>query len=286
MRAQWREATTEDERPSAYSLDAIAEEVLFLLGPLAASGLMIVGPAWWGIAISAALIPVGVLGLVTSPYVPPRRESMTTGNRADWRGPFSRPGFRRLVIVMAAGGFAMSATLILLAGEADRTGQQHVVGLVEAAAGIASVLGALWWGRRSRTWGWPHQMAALLATRLTAVIVCVVHPAIWTVAVTFALTGFVVAPTYVVAYAGSDHETDPQHHTEASTWVTSLNNIGISLGTASAGWLYIHTSPRSTFVAIGVLLAAAVIYPATAPAVGPGSAWGPTSRDRDAPPRG
>lgn len=253
MRAQWRQATHERDRATAYSVDAVAEEGLFLAGPLAASGFLVAGPAWWGVVTAAALIPIGVLGLVASPHAPPA-QAPAAGARPHWLGPFRQPGFRRLVTVVGAAGLVSSASLTLLAGEADRAGRPEVIGVVEAASGVASVLGALWWGRRARRSPWPRQLSALLALRVVPVLACLAHPTMATLAVAIVLTGFAAAPTFVVAYAASDRETDAHQHTEASTWVTSLNNIGVSLGTAAAGWLLAATSLTGALAGIVALL--------------------------------
>ncbi|MCP3422382.1 MFS transporter [Nocardioides pinisoli] len=248
MRAQWREATPDDQREPAYALDAMAEEVLFLVGPLAASVILFVGQAWWGVAATAVLMPIGIAGLVRSPYTPQRQPAMA-GVR-EWMGPFRRSGFRRLMLMMALVGLSASAWLTVLAGLADAQGRASVVGLVEAATGAASVLGALWWGRRSSHLPWPKEVSLLVAAYIPLAAICLMYPSLWTIAVTLSITGLVMAPIYVVAYAASDHETDARHHTEASTWVNSVTNVGTSLGAVAAAWLYTHTGPAAVFVAI------------------------------------
>src|SRR5690606_25514731 len=71
MRAQWREIAPEGPpRRIAYSLDSIAEESLYLVGPLAASVILATGPARYGLLLAAGFVVVGTTGLVTSPYVP------------------------------------------------------------------------------------------------------------------------------------------------------------------------------------------------------------------------
>ncbi|HEY0952788.1 MAG TPA: MFS transporter, partial [Nocardioides sp.] len=65
MRAQWRWFTEgTDLRARAYSVDTVAEEMLYLVGPAIAGGLLAVGPARNGLALVAALAVVGTLGLV------------------------------------------------------------------------------------------------------------------------------------------------------------------------------------------------------------------------------
>ncbi|WP_431869380.1 MFS transporter [Nocardiopsis eucommiae] len=51
----------------AYSLDTVAEELIFLTGPLILGALMRVGPPAAGLTLGALLVVVGTVGLVTSP---------------------------------------------------------------------------------------------------------------------------------------------------------------------------------------------------------------------------
>lgn len=252
MRAQWREATADDQRESAYALDAIAEEVLFLVGPLMASAILFAGQAWWGVAATAFLMPIGIAALVFSSYAPPPREAAT--GRNEWTGPFRSSGFRRLLLMMTLAGVSASAWLTVLAAMADEQGKASVVGIVEAATGGASVLGALWWGRRRARLQWPTEMSLLSALYIPLAVVCLVHPSLLTVAIALAVSGFVMAPTYVVAYAASDRESDARHHTEASTWVNSVTNVGTSVGAVAGAWLFSHSPPEAVFVVILALL--------------------------------
>src|SRR2546421_432476 len=88
MRAQWRAFTCVEQRSVAYSLDAVAEEVIFMLGPVAASGVLTTGAAWRGVLVVAVLIPVGVVGLTLSPAAAvPEGTAARLPGRADRLGP-------------------------------------------------------------------------------------------------------------------------------------------------------------------------------------------------------
>ena len=276
MRAQWREAVAEDRRAVAYSLDAVAEETIFLVGPVAAALALALVPAWWGMIATAVLVPVGVTGLVLSPFVPApslvpaahpaapavARDAATPG-AARRAGPLREGPFRRLLLVMALAGAATGATLTAVAALADRAQQPAAAGLVDAAAGGASVLGGLWWGSRPRSGAWRYQLAALLGARLPLVLGCVLLPRLGPVGLLVALAGLFASPVFVVGFGASDRLTDPRRHTEASTWVTSSHNVGISVGTAATGWVQAGApAPVATafalvaaFGAVGVLAA-------------------------------
>ncbi|GLY29176.1 hypothetical protein Kisp02_25410 [Kineosporia sp. NBRC 101731] len=95
-----------------------------------------------------------------------------------------------------------------------------------------------------------------MAVRLPLVMGCVLLPHLWSVAGFVALSAVVVSPLFVAAFTASDRITAPHEHTEASTWVTSVSNIGSSTGTALAGWGCAEVSVSGTFVLIAVLLVA------------------------------
>ncbi|MGH3631526.1 MAG: MFS transporter, partial [Sciscionella sp.] len=273
MRAQWRELTTPAQRPTAYSLDAVTEEIVFLLGPIAAAGVLATGPAWRGVLVVAALIPVGVIGLARSPAAPPPRPvTEPAAGRADWLGPLRRGPFRRLLTVMALAGVSMSAALTGVAALADAHHQPSATGLVEAGGGVMAILGGLYWGRRQARGQWQRELAGLLLLRAPFMGACVLLPHLWSVGTLVALASVAVSPLYVVAFTTSDQLAPTAQHTEASTWVTALTNTGTSLGTALAGWTFSHGGTAPVFAAITALLAMAALCALT-----------PTSRPRTGP---
>jgi MFS family permease len=263
MRAQWRELTTGGQRSAAYSLDAVAEEVIFFLGPVAAAAVLALGAAWYGVLPVALLIPCGVAGLALSPTAPPPHPRPSAGSGPDPApgpapsGPLRRGAFRRLLVVLALAGLAVSATFTGVAALADQARAPGVTGVAEAAAGLASVLGGLWWGRRRPGAPWRRDLALLLALRAPLMVGGALLPSLWPAAVLVAVASLMVSPVFVVGFTASDQLTDPRHHTEASTWVTAANNIGISVGTALAGWAFARSGAGLVFGGSAVVLLAA-----------------------------
>lgn len=266
MRAQWREATSDHDRRAAYSVDAIAEETVFFLGPLVASGMFLIGPAWHGVGLAAVLIAAGVGGLAASPFAPaPAHSSPSHQAPANALGPLRSAGFRRLLLVMFLAGAAPSAAMTCVAAMSNEAGHPSVTGIVEVAAGMASLLGGWLWGMRRASPRWQSELAALLAVRAPLMMACAALPTLWFVSVLVALTGLVMAPTYIVGFNASDHEAESEHHTEASTWVSALNNIGISVGTGIAGWLFAALGVPVLFSAVAAALVAAAVVAGVAP---------------------
>lgn len=83
----------------------------------------------------------------------------------------------------------------------------------------------------------------------------------WLFAAALAVGGLAISPMYVVAYRTSDNLVDPAEVTEASTWVNTVTNLGMSLGGAAAGFLVSHDGARApgwAGAALALSLAAAI----------------------------
>jgi|GEM_PF-2950581 len=238
MRAQWREIAAEGpQRRVAYSLDSIAEESLYLVGPLAASVVLATGPARLGLFIAAGLIAVGTAGLVTSPYVPvPASDVSVPQTRGVSKGALRQPRLRPLLVVMAMVGAAGAGCFVGVAAIADQAGVPSAVGVIEAAMAVGAIVGGLTWARLRRDPPWTTALALLLLSSAVAQAgAAIAAPSLVFVGVLLIPVGALAAPVFVVAFTGADSLVAPEQRTEASTWVSTALNGGNALGTALAG---------------------------------------------------
>lgn len=249
MRAQWRWFTDGTElRRSAYAVDSVAEESLYLLGPLVAALVLAAGPARWGLVLVAGLAVVGTLGLVASPAARARAE---TPGPLLGLGPVRRPGVPRLLASMACFGAGTALVYTGVAAEADRLGHPGWAGVVEAGIAAGSVTGGLLWARRRR----PLPGVPVLLTALAALVLAAAALPFAAAGVALALGGIAFAPTFVSAYQAADALTPADEHTEASTLVNTAGNLATAIGTAAAGSLV--AAEVSPYLAAAVLVAVA-----------------------------
>lgn len=237
MRAHWRRFTAEGPaRTAAYSLDAVCEEVLYLVGPILAAAVLASGPAWRGLALAGLLVSIGIAGLAFSPVaadpeVVGRQAAPAPGHRV---GALS-PGLARLLAVMALFGATTALLFTGVAARADAVGHPEWAGYVETGLGLASVAGGLAWGRREHRRRWPAQLAALFALIAAAVVLAAAQSSWWVLGAALLGAGVATSPIYATAYLAADAETPPHRRTEVSTWVSTVTNLGNSAGTAAAG---------------------------------------------------
>ncbi|MFB7946098.1 MFS transporter [Kitasatospora phosalacinea] len=242
-RAQWSILATDPElRRRAYSLDTVAEELLYVTGPLLAGLLAATGRPALGILLSAALVLTGTLALaaVATPVPVP------TAAVGDGAAP-PRSGTRHLLdrarqpLSAAAGaGAGLAAFSLLAAVFAARHGRPADVAWVEAALAAGSATGGLVLGATDWRAPAPTRLAVLTAALAAALALAALAPTLPALAAVAALTGLTVAPTLTTAYLLTDELATPAERTRAGAWVNTSFNAGSSTATALTGALLAH----------------------------------------------
>lgn len=246
-RAGWRTVTSAGPAlPTAYSLDAVTEEVLFVVGPLVAA----VGAARLGggptLVLSVGALTGACVGLGLA--VPPRTTD-DGGAHATPRGRWRSLPFLAGLCPAAGVGVLLGALDLAAVAAAVTTAGEGAAGLPAAVLSCGSVVGGLLYGRRS----WPggprqHAMACLVlgaaAVALTATLTAELLPMLVLVVV----TGVFVAPSIVASYLLAEGTTD-ESSAATTSWVTSAFNVGIAAGTALSGVLVAGHGPAAGMLA-------------------------------------
>ncbi|MFF4352683.1 MFS transporter [Streptomyces sp. NPDC001530] len=259
MRAVWGEVV-EDRLllQRAYSLDGVAEEILFVSGPLLVGAVVQFAPPAAGVVLSALLVWAGTLAFVLSPVVAgvrPAADKPAAGSGRRLRGG------RALVqpVVVAAGvGLSLGAIdLLVMAFAQQRHHGDDIVAWVLAALSVGSALGGLLngavnWRRSARV------RLPLLAGGLgLALLAAGLAPGLGTLTVAVACAGFFVAPALTTSYLIADEAAPPGFRTQAGAWVNTAVNAGNSGGAAGVGLLVGHLSIGLCFAVSGAVAVAA-----------------------------
>lgn len=263
MRSNWRlltEGLPLKER--AYALDAVAEECLFLGGPLVAGTLIGVFAAPLALVCSAALMLLGTLAMVTSPVT---THTAPPGPARHPLGPLVIPGLRRILLVIMLTAAGISTAYLCVAAVAQQAGHPGAAGYVEAAIAAGSVAGGILWARRPHTRAPSTQLAVLVAVLAAGLLTASAMPGLIPLAAVLAVAGAAISPLFVVAYLAADTVTPPHQRTEASTWINTTNNLGSAAGSALAGLIVDHTTPFWGFLGGGLLLAVVALVTAGSP---------------------
>ncbi|MFJ3089694.1 MFS transporter [Streptomyces sp. NPDC086838] len=266
MRTLWSELVPDRELlRRAYSLDGVAEELLYVTGPLVV-GVMVTatGPAA-AVLAGAALIAVGAGALVTSPAVPRGKPVHRTG--AD--GPAAAglrlsavPALRRAVLVTAAVGLCLGALDLLAVALTEAMHRASAVSWVLAALSASSAVGGLAYG--TLRWRAPLgvRLPVMAAGMGAAVAAAGLAGNMYVLIAVVGVAGLFVAPALTTAYLIADESADAARRTRAGAWVNTAFNAGSSGGTAAVG-LLVDRLPLALCCAVAaapaLLCAAAVL---------------------------
>ncbi|MEU0948575.1 MFS transporter [Streptomyces canus] len=262
MRTVWARLAQDDRAllQRAYSLDGVAEELLFVSGPLLVGVLVGAAAPTAGILVGAALMTAGTGGFVASPVVRAIRPAALTSRRGTGGlGVLRRVG--RPVGAVTGVGLAIGSLDLLVVAFTGLHGHggasvAWVLAAVSAGSAVGGLLhGAVAWRGPART-----RLVPLTLGLGLALLGAGLAPGPGTLALIMALAGFFVSPVLTTAYLIADEIVGPEVRTQAGAWVNTAVNAGSTLGTAAAGALVGHLPVAGCFAATG----AAVVLTALA----------------------
>lgn len=265
MRVVWSSALPAGPlRTRGFSIDAVAEEITFAVGPLAAAALVAASGPFAALILSAVCVSVGSTLFVLS-----GRSRAELGSRhldhleQAAVTPLRTRGFTPVVLVMTAPGLILGAVELAAPALAVDADAPALAGVLLALFAGASALGGLLFGSIRLPGSLATQLLALIAT-LTVFAACA--GAIGGVAaglIGFALAGLCLAPILIVGYLAADDLTDARVRTEASSWINTAVNFGAAIGALVYGVITDVATPG--FALAGTAVAAAVLTVLGAP---------------------
>lgn len=249
MLARWSALVGGKLQQTAYALESMLEEVVFLLGPLLVSLLVsAVNPA-------ASLVACGVLttvgsitialhrrsepaaGIAAEPAAGPGAEPGAVPGRRRPRRVIALPGVQVLMACYAGMGFLLGAVDVTMIAFARGQGAPGLAGVLLALTAAGSLAGGAVYG--AMDW-------RLAKARLLTVTTCVLTlgtvplafaPSFAVMALLAIVAGFAIAPALIAGTTLLQSLAPKGSLSEAFSWLMSTGPIGIALGTAAAGRL-------------------------------------------------
>ncbi|MFD3540640.1 MFS transporter [Streptomyces sp. NPDC058662] len=217
---------------AAYAMDAVAQEVMFTVGPL----LVTLFVALWDPAAALLVInAIGVLGALSVVVSKPSRTWRSEPREAHWLGALRSRGLLALLGAFFFVGTALGSITVAGLSYADDHGDQAVYGWLMAALGLGALVGGVFYG--SRPWpGAPERRLRLLVALLAVCylpLVLVPDPLAMTALA--ALAGVFLAPAMACAFIVVDRHAPAGTVTEAFSWLVTFFGVGAAMGTGAAG---------------------------------------------------
>ena len=153
MRAIIKRLFTDDERiQTAYSLESVLIELIFIAGPLIVALLVALIAPLAAVVFAAVCSTVGTVLFLRAPAL--RGWRIEPRAQTSLFGPLATPGFVSLLLVVLCYSSAFGLIEIAVTGFAAARGQPALAGVMLGLMSVGSVTGALAYG--SRTWRWPR----------------------------------------------------------------------------------------------------------------------------------
>ncbi len=243
---------------TAYSLESVLIETIFIVGPLLVAGFVAAASPVWAVVFAAAC---GALGTILFLRSPPLRDWRVEPLRgAGLFGPLAEPGFLHLLGVILCYSMAFGLVEIGVTAFAAEAGAPALAGVILGLMSIGSVAGGVIYG--SREWHLPldRQFAITLAVMGAGIapLAMLASPSLF--AVLSVLAGVVMAPALTIQSMLVARTTRPEHSTEAFTWSATGLLAGVGLGLAAGGQLLEAASAAAVLAAAsGIALVAALV---------------------------
>ncbi|GAA2256817.1 MFS transporter [Streptomyces amakusaensis] len=233
VRARWTHLYRgSSQLNTAYSLEAVVDELTYIIGPAIAVMLSTTLFPEAGPMVAMVLLAAGVLLFIPQKRTePPVQPAARSSGRSVIR---SRSVLMLALILMFGGAIAGTIDTMGLAF-AQEQGQKGAAGIVFTVYAIGSAISGLTFGAVKWNVPMPRLLVIGVAgTALTAVPLLFVN-SIATLSVAVFFAGVFFAPTMVTIMGIVEKVTPDAQLTEGMTWMIAGLQIGIALGAAASG---------------------------------------------------
>jgi MFS family permease len=241
---------------AAFSLEGIADELIFISGPVLVVALAACLAPVAGVLVTAALSVAGVAGLTAQRRSEPPPAPVTRSH-----GPALRsPGLRVLVAMTVCLGALFVAVDLSTIAFAAHHGDKAAAGPLLGLYGLGSAIAGVWYG--SRRWKSSHasRLIAALAVTVAGVAPLAFMPGIWPMAAAITAAGLGISATLASSYRAAEMAVPAGQRTEAMSWLTTAAATGTALGAPLAGHLIdTHGAPAGYLFSLAAGLAAVAI---------------------------
>lgn len=234
LRALWPSVLggREERVHAAYAMDAVAQEVMFTVGPL----LVTLFVSLWDPAVALVLLnAIGVLGALSVVVSEPSRVWRSAPREAHWLGALRSRGLVALLGAFFFVGTALGSITVAGVAYADGHGGQAVYGRLMAALGLGALVGGVLYGARRWSGAPERRLRLLVALLAVCYLPLMLVPGAVAMTALTALAGVFLAPAIACAFIVVDRHAPAGTVTEAFSWLVTFFGVGAAIGTAAAG---------------------------------------------------
>lgn len=241
VRARWTHNAEPSMIPTAFALEAVLDEVVFIVGPVVVTFLATLVSPYVGLVVAGIAGVTGSLALAAQ-----RRTEPPSGRRERHEGRSKSMPLGLLLPLIGAGigfGVLFGAAEVVTVAVADDAGYKQLSGALLAVWAAGSLIAGFLVGAR------PPAVTPLRQLRITtAVLTLSVVPLLMTsslplVALALFVSGFAIAPSMVAATQLVEQGVPKERLTEGIAWFTTGLATGVAPGAAISGWVVDSAAP-------------------------------------------
>jgi MFS family permease len=246
VRARWTKLYTGTPRlHTAYSFEAVMDEVVFMIGPILVTFLTLQVHREAGVGLATALLAGG-----TTAFLLQRRTQPAPHPPEHHTGPaaIAIPGMRVVLMCAIAIGVMFGSMEVVTVAFAEEHGHSDWAGLLLALYAGGSFVAGLLFG--ARHWQVPlfRRIQILLALVLVTAAPMALAPNIAVLGLVLLLAGFAISPTLITLVALVEDLVPPARLTEGMVIETTGAAVGITAGSAVAGWLIDRSGAHTAYL--------------------------------------
>ncbi|NEM90655.1 MFS transporter [Galbitalea soli] len=259
VRARWASILrTQHERHTALALEAVNDELVYVVGPPFATLLATVIAPVAGLLTGVAVALLGGLGLLSQRRTAPRPAPLSAAERRTRRRRLMPPGVLAVFPLYPGVGIAFGSIDVSSVGVGNHAGHPWLAGIIVAVYAGGSVVAGLAFGQLGARWSVTRKVItatiafgmiipALLASQSVPLLIALIFAA-----------GLVTTPVLISGASLIETRVDPGRLTEAMAWPQVGLSVGVIVGSTLAGVVIDHDGAFAGYAvaAIGALVVA------------------------------
>ncbi|WP_130796530.1 MFS transporter [Streptomyces otsuchiensis] len=234
LRALWPSVLKREDRiHRAYALDAVAQEVMFAVGPLV---VMVLVSIWSPAGALLVINVLGVLGALSVVTSEPSRSWRSAPRESHWLGALRSGGMLSLLGAFFFVGIALGSISVAAVAYAESAGDELISTYLLSALGAGALLGGLWYG--ARQWaGEPERRLMVLVAALAAgyLPLALAPSSVAAMTLLAGVSGIFLAPALACSFVVIDRHAPLGTVTEAFSWLVTTFGVGVAAGTGVVG---------------------------------------------------
>ncbi|CAM3748360.1 MFS transporter [Kibdelosporangium persicum] len=253
VRSSWQAVVPKEQVKTAFALDAVLNETMFVTGPLIVSALVAIASPLAAVIFAGSCTLAGVTLLLTVPALRARQAGEAKdGNRfRRLLGPLGQGQVRVLLTILVCDTLAFSSIIVGITALATAQNAASAPGILLSLASGGAVVSALLYGARERKGQAQRQLAMYHAASAVLLAIMTQVDSLVLAAVVLVGVGLVGGPRDTLHQLVLGEAAPADQRTEAFAWMSTFMWVGYALGTALAGQLVTAADGGSdtTFVA-------------------------------------